>query len=168
MKLIFWENRIKPHLVPDSLVAAIGADIEKRYGFPALDTRDKNGQCLRIDEGGAILADAKWVGADIEGTKLEVMVRDIEGLYLELLKSRARVATDGQRYYKLHSWMYCVVVTAEQRTQLLAAWADTMAEHLAAADAEELRFRQALEAQRHAVQVADIIREAGGQNQKAN
>lgn len=148
MKFMFWENGVKAHLVPDELESTIYSEIKERFCAEPGGSAERTGT-FRIDFGGPMLMSAKWVAVDLGDFTLEVPVRDIEGFWRDLSEATRR-GLAGAPYYKLHSWLHVIVLTASQREQLLSAWGDQKAEARAEAEREEVRYRKAvIEANRH-------------------
>lgn len=152
MKLIFWENRVKPHFVPDDLVAELRADICTRFNTVVADIAPRlAGDVIRLDLGGPMMVDAEWVGVDLDGVVFEVPVRDVSQLYLELLQAPAR-GRGTQGYYKLHGWIHALVLTPNQRNYVLATWARRLQEFHDKAEKEATEYRR---------RVAEINRHPG-------
>ncbi len=145
MKLVFWDNSVKAHLVPDDLVRQVDQELRQRFQAFVVTVIDKRGQTFRIDRGGAMLMSAKWVAVEIDGTIIEVPVRDIECFYMRLMEAPARIIPGTHcGYYKMHGELHAIVLSPRQRKVLLKAWSLEMHAHVKVAREERERFTAAI------------------------
>jgi hypothetical protein len=108
----------KPHFCPNELITDLIIDIESRGG-PLIETKsvDKGG----ADRPGMVLMDRPWETIILDGFKLEFPSQDFEYFMEELKSSSMREFISGKKYYKVHGWRHCIVVTPKQREIVLQA-----------------------------------------------
>lgn len=98
-------------------------------------------ECVGLDLGGAVLQEAQQADVMLGDTLMRIPVRDIAH-YDEALLGAALVE---ERYYRLEGWRNVVILTPEQRHELLAAWGQGMDSWTRGAGAERARFVSAMQ-----------------------
>ncbi len=144
--LTFFEDNMKPHLIPSGLGLMVCQDLWDRYKAVPLKTVIKKAdELFRIDAGGSMLIDAEWITVRLDDLNFEVPVRDVQRFYTTLMNEKPRTLGKGRtQYFKLHGWIHAVVLTPAQRTTLLKAWGDAMPAYRERAAKENERFQRAL------------------------
>lgn len=94
---------------------AIAADIFERGGG---DCEFTTAAEAFIDLPGMILADRKIATFFIQGFAVSFPNNEVEYFMNRLLESPERVSRDV-KYYKLHGWLHCLVLTPDMRDELL-------------------------------------------------
>lgn len=113
-----YGDEAKAHVVPESRREAIVADLAARGCVVAAEKETAE---AGIDHGGMAFAGRPWVDVDLDGLKFSVPCDCIRDFLVELLRLQPRMAS-GLLYFKLHCRWNCIVLTPEQREQLLALW----------------------------------------------
>jgi len=125
----------KGHLVSDTLRGPIIENLKKRGMSPHSEERSQ----FAIDLPGMCLADRSWTEVRVGGLTVAAPTAELSTFYgrLDDLGVRKEI---GVPYYKLHSWLSCLVLTREQRDQLLHQWVDLldMADAIASAESAAL------------------------------
>lgn len=106
----------KAHYCPRSLVGGLVADIEARGGSASKVEEATEGG---MDLPGMCMADRPWENMMIGDFKFSVPSQDFEYFLSELDRVTVRKFSDGQEYFKIHGNYHCLVLTPEQREELL-------------------------------------------------
>jgi hypothetical protein len=132
----------KAHFCPSELVADLIADIEVRGGPATEVTLAVKGGA---DLPGIVLANRSWEDIPIGGFKLGFPSQDFEHFMAELERSPVRRFASGREYHKIHGWLHCVVLTPEQRADVLRTMGEMLPEVRERADEENRLFLKAME-----------------------
>lgn len=106
----------KPHFCSNELVTDLITDIGSRDG-PLIEVKSVNKG--GADRPGMVLANRPWETIVLGEFKLEFPSQDFEYFMEELRSSSVREFISGKKYYKIHGWRHCIVVTPEQRETIL-------------------------------------------------
>ncbi len=120
-KLVLFDDRVKAHYIPESLYKDIVDELYTRYLRKPFVEYDKD-QAI-FDVGGMVMQDEEWLSWITPPKDLMVTMRvtHFQYAYDELLQLEER-EVNGQKYYKLHGWLHCIVLTPAQRAFLLREW----------------------------------------------
>lgn len=111
-----FSDGFKCHYCPRWLIGGLVADITGRGGEFISAEPVTSGF---IDLPGMVMADRPIESIRIDTFTLEIPSQDFDHFFDRLSKSPVRRFSDGSRYYKLHSWMMCVVLSTEQGALLV-------------------------------------------------
>lgn len=138
-----WVTGYKPHFVPKKLVTSLVGDLTTReheeegagevYEVRGVET----GGC---DRAGMIMVDRPYEKIKIDTFSLEFPSQDFEHFMLRLFKAPERKFQNGDRYYKIHGWLHCVMFTPEQRDLVLKAMEEMLPAVREKADAADKEF----------------------------
>lgn len=120
-KLVLFNERVKAHFIPESLYQDIVDELYTRYLQKPFVEYDKD-QAI-FDIGGMVMVDEEWLSWITPPKDLQITMRvtHFQYAYDELLELKER-EVNGKKYYKLHGWLHCIVLTPEQRNYLLQEW----------------------------------------------
>lgn len=123
-KLVLFDDRVKGHFIPESLYKDIMDELYTRYLVMPFVEYDKD-QAV-YDVGGMVMVDEEWLSWITPPKDLQITMRvtHFQYAYDELLQLEPR-EVNGQKYYKLHGWLHCIVLTPAQRDFLLKEWSIT-------------------------------------------
>ncbi len=108
---------------------------------------------IDIDLPGMIIGTRPWQKIMIGTLRLAVPCEDVMSLLDRLAACKQRRFLDGKRYYKLHAFHKCLVLTPGQRLELLAGWKAARAEAIAAARKHDDEYEAKYERERLAGKV---------------
>ena len=133
------EGSVKLHITPDELVDGIVADLKKR-GFP-LVRRNLIIEC-GFDGPGCVHKDDVWYDFVLDSLVVKFSARSFEEMLLQLRGLERRTAPGGQRYFKMHGFLNCLVLTSDDRKYLLNQMQPKLQEALVQAEFEAQRFNE--------------------------
>lgn len=114
--VLFMSSGWKGHWCPAELLPGLMEDSSRRgHGMGSYEPAERG----LIDLPGMVMVDRSIQTFDIGGFKLRIPTEDTEQFYFELRSNKERVFSDGRKYFKIHGWIHCVVMTPEQRLSLL-------------------------------------------------
>lgn len=121
-KLVLFDDGVKAHYISESLHKDILDELYARYLRKPFVEYDKD-QAI-YDVGGMVMVDEEWLSWITPPKDLQITMRvtHFQYAYDELLQLEER-EVNGQKYYKLHGWLHCIVLTPAQRDYLLKQWA---------------------------------------------
>lgn len=140
----------KLHFCPAEMADDLVTDLIERVADHSVSRSDVQVEGAvggLIDLPGMIMMDRPIEKFDIDGFTLEIPSQDFWFIVGELERGAPlRTFASGHKYHKIHGWMVCVVMTPEQRTDLLARMekeTPDIQERAAKADEEfSLRLKQ--------------------------
>lgn len=122
-KWVIFDGAI-PHMCSPSLVDVIVADLERR-GCPVSEVQDGDGK-FTIDMPGMVAVKRPWEDFEFDGLELSIPCEDVDTFVVYIGEDLKERGGEGGRYYKIHGWHRCLVVTPEQRGRLLAVLRDRL------------------------------------------
>lgn len=129
----------KDHTVPTGLLCAEILEDLRNRGCAVDDIDARTADEAYIDFGGPIHTSRKYWTADLgDGYKLSIGYDHIDVMVSALKELPERRTPHGVPYYKLHSWLWCTVLTPQMRDRLLTA----VQEHRVHIDAEVAAYDQ--------------------------
>jgi hypothetical protein len=135
----------KPHVLSKAMSFALADDLCKRS--PDTDLVDAEAPPhILVDVPGMILMNRAIRSVEVDGLTIKVPATDWMYVMSSLSLLRKRFFADGTEYYKLHQDTYVLVLTPDQRKSLLLAMEAQMKEAVAAGDADNKRFQNAINA----------------------
>jgi hypothetical protein len=142
-----WVLGYKPHFVPKSLVMGLiqdlaGREHEEEGAGEVYEIKGINrGGC---DRPGMVMVDRPFEKIRIDTFDLELPSQDFEYFANKLFKTHERKLPTGERYYKIHGWMQCVMFTPEQRDMVLKAMEEMLPDVRKRADDADREFSRRL------------------------
>lgn len=139
--VIFFGGQCKTHYCPRELVGGLVSDLEARgHSAKEVEEASKGG----IDLPGMAMMDAPWEDIMIGEFKFSVPTLDFEYILQELMKVEVRKFSDGQEYFKIHGNFHCLVLTPDQRNELLDKMCNMLDEVTKRADEASEEFSRRL------------------------
>lgn len=139
-KLALFEKGVKAHFIPSELFKDICDELYTRFTVKPFETYDKDQAWYDI--GGMAMMDAKHLEWNTPGDlKFTLMADHFEYAYDELKNAEVR-EVNGKKYYKLHGWLHCIILTPAQRDFLLEDWEKNLQEYSQAAMMSNLEFER--------------------------
>jgi hypothetical protein len=92
------------------------------------------------DRPGMIMVDRPIEKIKIDTFHLDIPSQDFQYFVRKLIDAPERTTPDGQKYYKIHGWLHCVVFTPDQRDIVLQTMAEMWPEVEAKADKADKEF----------------------------
>jgi hypothetical protein len=138
-----WVTGYKAHFVPKQLVMGIVQDLTSRE-----HEEEGAGEVFEIkgvdagfvDRPGMIMVDRPVEKIKIDTFHLDIPSQDFQYFGKKLLKAELRQLPDGQKYYKIHGWLHCVVFTPDQRDLVLKTMAEMYPEVESKAEKADKEF----------------------------
>jgi hypothetical protein len=137
--------RMKVTVVHKSLLSCTLADMAARQ-IP-VDQEMEQVDRWAFDLGGSIVVGMPHVDVNLDGLVMHVWCHQVDGVLDALRRLTIRTFADGTKYYKLHHWHYCTVLSEEQMTTITEA----LEEMLPMALEEEDKFWEGRESARKLV-----------------
>jgi hypothetical protein len=109
-------THIKTHVVPDSLLQPLLADLKARYQQDPHEVVEQPDYW--VDYGGMAVGGEPEISTEVAGLKVEMKVHFFDGFLRALKNSKPRRFADGPEYVKHHAWFLCLVLTLEQEDEL--------------------------------------------------
>jgi hypothetical protein len=117
-----WIAGYKVHFVPKKLVADVISDLQNRE-----HEEEGAGEIVELkgvesgwcDRPGMIMTDRPIEHIRIDTFTLDIPSQDFQYFARKLQKAQERRFPSGEKYYKIHGWLHCVVFTPDQRKLLL-------------------------------------------------
>lgn len=132
----------KAHYCPAALVGGLVADLEARdAGVKGVE----NAVSGSIDLPGMAMADRPWEKVMIGEFVLSVPSQDFAIILERLRDAPIRRFADGSEYHKVHGWLHCLVVSPEQRDELISAMEEKAPEAEKRADEAAAEFGKRME-----------------------
>ena len=126
-----WVTGYKVHFVPKQFVHGLIEDLTSReheeegagevYEVKGVES----GFC---DRPGMIMTDRPIERIKIDTFPLDIPSQDFEYFMRKLIKAQERTLPTGEKYYKIHGWLHCVMFTPEQRDMVLTAMEEMLPE----------------------------------------
>lgn len=111
----------KSHYCPSSLLNGLMDDLAKR-NHTMMDMKKTDN--AYIDCPGMAMVGRKHETIKIDTLSIEMPTIDFEELMYSLKDLKVREFSDGSKYYKMHGFRTCIVLTVEQHDMLLQAMED--------------------------------------------
>ena len=133
-----WCDGAKNHFVHSSLLEGLRQDLNLRFnnGIYKEDLTER----VWYDLPGMILAGRSYEKLQLDGVEFEVASQNFRLLYERLCLMKEREFSDGKKYYKVHGWLHCLVLTPEQRDVLLKYMEEELPRVQKTADTENDEF----------------------------
>lgn len=137
----FFAAEWKPHWVHSSLVTPLAEDAKRRWHeFVSVEPMPRGHPEAFLDLPGMVMQDRTYQDFQVDGLHLRLPTQDVYAFREELESGRLRTFQTGEKYYKLHGWLNCLVLSEVQgdalRAQIEARWPEIEA----AAKAEDEEF----------------------------
>lgn len=143
-----WVTGYKPHFCPKKLANGLLADLSGReHDTPGdglifkVEGTDSGG----IDLPGMCMVDRPYEEIKIDTFKLSIPSQDFTHFVRALFEAPERMFADGEKYYKIHGWMHCIVFTPEQRDMVLKAMEEMLPEAARKAEEADREFSRRME-----------------------
>lgn len=111
----------KSHLVCDDLANFVISDLENR-GAGLRSSEEISGKEVAFDMPGMVCVDRPWENFSFMDVRLTIPSEDVASFMLDLERLPLRDFSQGDitiPYYKLHGFCKCIVLTPEQRSELI-------------------------------------------------
>ena len=125
----------KFHYCSADVLESLAADAQKRFAGSFIDAEPVSDGAF-LERPGMVLANRGYQHLHFDGLDLTIPVLDFTHFQQKLSALEPRLFPDGSQYYKLHSWLHCLVLTPEQRRLCLEAMVAAAPEAEARAEAE--------------------------------
>ena len=129
------------HAIPDSLYTAIMENLHSR-GFYHYGTKEIDGT-LSFDLPGMCSMNREYRQVEVDGLTIEIPCTDWEYIYDKLLARKERDDANLP-YYKLHGFNRCIVLTPDQRDEMLKQMLAQMVEVNAQREIENRAWNEAM------------------------
>lgn len=139
---VFFDQNVKTHVVPSSMASAINDDIYAR--FVAQPTGDSQVNTFTIDHHGACLIERSYEKFYIDGLTVSIPSDYAMEITDRIVNADER-EVNGQKYYKIHSAMACLVLTPSQYQQLRCLFLDQLNGIIERGTVEKAKFIGALQ-----------------------
>ncbi|TAL45547.1 MAG: hypothetical protein EPN91_01950 [Salinibacterium sp.] len=116
---------VKAHIAPASLVRPLLTDLRGR-GHSHDHTR-KEIRTTGMDQPGMVHVDRPWEAFHLNGLSFSLPCEDVLSFHTRIAKLEVRQFAGGQLYYKLHSWLSCIVLRPVHKLALQFQLADRIA-----------------------------------------
>lgn len=138
----FYADGWKPHVVHKSLLNGLMSDASSRHHSPGNVEVIYKGF---IDLPGMIMKDRSYQKIEVvDGFTLEIPSQDFLYYFRELRDGPEREFSTGQKYYKIHGWLVCMVFSTEQRDRILSVMRERLEEVNEIAKREDEEFSNRL------------------------
>jgi hypothetical protein len=127
----------KTHVCHESMIPVILEDIGVREPDALKDVIITSTDKGFIDLPGMVSMDRTYQKIEVDGLELEMPTTDFE-YFLEMLRNCAVRSAGKQKFYKIHGWLHCVVLTPLQRYDILEEMASMLPGVRTAAEKERL------------------------------
>lgn len=107
---------LKAHVAPAGLVRPLLNELASRGHNTK--TEPQSITHAGMDQPGMVYVDRPWEGFRLPGLVLRLPSEDVTSFYQRIEQLEVRRFANGQEYFKLHSWMNCVVLRPTHKIAL--------------------------------------------------